>query len=166
MQKSEWYALYVRPRFERVAAVHLQSLNIEHYLPLRRITRQFGSGTRSIELPLLPGYVFCKAHARMRCSLLTIPGVLHIVGEAIPDQRISELKSIIQPGVNVQRWRFTPSGKTITIQDGALKGITGILDRSVCDAHVFVMSIEAIGRSIGVHIDGEYTFSCDTDSAA
>jgi hypothetical protein len=47
LEKSEWYALHVRRRFERVAAFHLKKQNIEHYLPLRRVTRQ--SSIRSIE---------------------------------------------------------------------------------------------------------------------
>src|SRR5215475_6271199 len=91
MEKSEWFALYVRARFERVAAFHLQSRNIEHYLPLRRVTRQLPTGTRSIELPMVPRYILCKAPAGMRSSLLTIPGVLLIVNIEISDQEIAEL---------------------------------------------------------------------------
>jgi transcription antitermination factor NusG len=166
MHNSEWYALYVRPRFERVAAFHLQSRNIEHYLPLRRVTRQSAKGTRSIELPLLPGYVFCKAQAPMRCSLLNIPGVLFIAASGISDQKISEIKRTIQTGLNVQEWQFTPTGKTVTIQNGALESITGILDSTASQAQVFVISIDAIGRSIGVHIDSQYSFSLGADSAA
>jgi hypothetical protein len=107
MEKPEWYALYVRARFERVAAVHLRSRNIEHYLPLRRVTHQLASGTRSIELPVLPGYLFCKTHARMRSSLLTIPGVLGVAADAISDEKISELHRIIRTGLDVQQWRLT-----------------------------------------------------------
>src|SRR5215510_13116158 len=110
MHKSEWYALCVRPRFERVAASHLQSRNIEQYLPLRRITRQLVNGPRSIELPLLPGYVFCKTQAWMRCSLLSIPGVLYVAPGGISDQKISEIKRTLQTGLNVQQWQFTPTG--------------------------------------------------------
>ena len=50
LEKSEWYALHVRRRFEHVVPFHLKKQNIEHYLlPLRRVTRQ--SSIRSIELP-------------------------------------------------------------------------------------------------------------------
>ena len=48
----EWYAIHVRPRFDRVVAVHLKKQNVEHYLPLRRVTRR--SSIPSIKLPLLP----------------------------------------------------------------------------------------------------------------
>jgi hypothetical protein len=48
LEKSEWYALHVRRRFEHVVPFHLKKQNIEHYLlPLRRVTRQ--SSIRSIE---------------------------------------------------------------------------------------------------------------------
>jgi hypothetical protein len=162
--QSEWCALYVRPRFERIAAIHLQSRNIEEYLPLRRVTRELPKGTRCIELPLFPGYVFCKIHAWMRPSLLRIPGVLQ-VASVVSDQKISELKRTMQAGLTVQPWRFMATGKTITIQDGILKNITGILDSTGADGQVLVMSIGAIGCSIGVHINSHYTFST-ADSAA
>jgi transcription antitermination factor NusG len=166
MHNVEWYALYVKPRFERVAAFHLQSRNIEEYLPLRKVTRQLATGTRSIELPLLPGYVFCKTHAPMRCSLLNIPGVLRIAASGISDQKINAIKRTIQTGLKVQEWQFTPTGKTVTVQNGALESITGILDSTASDAQVFVISIDAIGRSIGVPIDDQYSFSFGADSAA
>jgi len=166
MHKSEWYALCVRPRFERVAASHLQSRNIEQYLPLRRVTRQLDTGTRSIELPLLPGYVFCKPQAWMRYSLLSIPGVLYVAPGEISDQKISEIKRTLQAGLNVQQWRFMPTGKTVTIQNGALQSISGILDRTASHAQVFVISIDAINRSIGVHLDDQYALSFGTNSAA
>lgn len=85
MENSEWYALQVRPRFERVVASHLKKQNIECYLPLRRLSRQ--SRTRSIELPLLPGYVFCCVQNREGGSLWTIPGVLNVLGLTI-DRRL------------------------------------------------------------------------------
>src|SRR5262245_46946899 len=111
MQKPQWYALRVRPRFERIAALHLQSRNIEHYLPLCRVTRRLMSASQSLELPLLPGYVFCKAEARMRCSLFTIPGVLQIAAK-VSDQKISHLKRITQTGLDVRQ--FMATGKTIS----------------------------------------------------
>jgi hypothetical protein len=77
----EWYALQVRPRFERVVAFHLEKQNIEHYLPLRRVTRQ--SSVRSIELPFSPGYIFCCVQTRESRSLWTIPGVLNVLGPPV-----------------------------------------------------------------------------------
>jgi transcription antitermination factor NusG len=81
MENSEWYALHVRPRFERVVAVHLKKQNIEYCLPLRRLSRK--SSIRSIELPLLPGYVFCCVQIGESRSLWTIPGVLNVLGPAV-----------------------------------------------------------------------------------
>jgi len=34
----EWYAIHVRPRFDPVVAVHLKKQNVEHNLPLRRVS--------------------------------------------------------------------------------------------------------------------------------
>ena len=163
-EKSEWHALYVRPRFERVAAFYLQIQNIEHYLPLRRITRQSASGVRAIELPLLPRYVFCKAHARMSRSML-IPGVIDVVGGPIPRQKIDDLKRIIATGLAVQQLPVPPIGKTLKIGRGALEGITGVLDSTRSGACIFVISIEAIRGWVGVQIGDQYTFEATTNNA-
>src|SRR5689334_23241813 len=97
MEKSEWYALHVRPFFERVGAFHLKKQNIEHYLPLRRVTRQ--SSIRSIELPLLPGYLFCCVQTSQSRSLWMIPGVLDVLGvpadRAILSQQVRDLKRLV-----------------------------------------------------------------------
>src|SRR6266850_8274555 len=98
MEESAWYAFHVRPRFEQIAAFHLEQLEIEYYLPFRRVTRP-DTIKRSILLPLFPGYVFCKTHVAARRSLLTIPGVLDVVGvrqidNVIHEDKIRDLKRI------------------------------------------------------------------------
>ncbi len=166
MQQSEWCGLYVKPRFERVASFHLQSHNVEHYLPLRRVTRESAGAIRSIELPVFPGYVFCKADAPIIRSMLIIPGVICVIGDAIPDQKVSDLKRIIEAGLSVEHCSFPPLGKAVTIENGDLKGISGVLRRTPNDVQIFILSIEAISRSISVRINPQYTFASSAGTAA
>ena len=51
-----------------------------------------------------------------------------------------------------------PTGSTVRVQNGALKGINGILNESP-HARVLVLSIDLIHRSVGVRLGNDYTFS-------
>jgi transcription antitermination factor NusG len=146
METSEWHAIHVQPRFERVVAFNLNKRIIEHYLPLRRVAPQ--SSRRSIELPLLPGYVFCYVQARQSRSLWMIPGVLNVLGppveRAIPSEQVCDLKSIVDNGFAVQQWPFMPTGSMVKVQNGPLKGISGILYNEPSNGRVLVLSIDLI----------------------
>jgi transcription antitermination factor NusG len=161
MSESEWYPLRVKRRFERTVAVRLEHQNIEHYLPLRRIVRQWSAArTSAIELPLLPGYVFCKASPEMQRYLLTFPSVLNALRDTPAlDGKITDLKRISQSGLTVLQWPFTEQGHAVTVESGGLKGITGVLNNSAADKPVLIFSIDTIRRSVGVRLEGEFTLS-------
>ncbi len=100
-ENFRWHAIHVRARFERVVELRLQDEVEEAYLPLRRVV---GPHHCSIQLPLFPGYVFCKCTSSALPSLLMVPGVLSaIVGESIgggiSEQEIINLRRIMTAGV-------------------------------------------------------------------
>src|SRR5438876_2799562 len=77
---EKWYALQVRPRFEKVVALHLQHKGYEEYLPVYRSRRRWSDRIQEVEFPLFPGYIFCKFDVRQRLPILVIPGVMSVVG--------------------------------------------------------------------------------------
>src|SRR5437899_783243 len=151
----QWHVLQVRQRFERIVALRLRERAIEGYVPLRRIGRK-ANGT-SIELPLFPGYVFCKYDEAAVSSFYDIPGVLCMVQGAdginiIPEQQITDLRRILASGLDVQAWPFTLQEGTVMVEDGPLSGVTGILKQRA-DKRFLVRSMRLIRRSIAVKID-------------
>jgi transcription antitermination factor NusG len=75
-----WFALRVKSRFEKLVTSMARNKGFEEFLPLYQSRRRWSDRLKSVELPLFPGYVFCKLHPEHRLPLLTIPGVLHFVG--------------------------------------------------------------------------------------
>jgi len=151
----QWHVLQVRQRFERIVALSLRERAIEGYVPLRRIGRK-ANGT-SIELPLFPGYAFCKFDEVAVSSFYDIPGVLCMVQgtdgiNIIPEQQITDLRRILASGLDVQAWPFTLQGGTVMAEDGPLSGVTGILEQRT-DKRFLVLSIQLIRRPIAVKID-------------
>src|SRR5215475_11326606 len=84
MQSAEegklWYALNVRTRFEKVVARNLKSKGYEEFLPVFRRSNHWSDRVKELELPLFPGYVFCRFNPFDRLPILTIPGVNGVVG--------------------------------------------------------------------------------------
>src|SRR5947207_15730416 len=76
----EWYAVRVRSHCERVAGSILQANGYEHLLPEVRSRRRWSDRTTQLQVPLFPGYVFCRFDAATRVPVLECAGVVGIVG--------------------------------------------------------------------------------------
>ena len=163
MEVPRWHAIHVRPRFERIVASHLRAYGMENYLPLRRMTRQSAEKSRTIELPLFPGYVFCKCHASRHGSIEATPGVLGIwrgtnASDVVFDQEIWNLRRILEVGSRIRSWPFTTQGMPVMVQTGPLSGVTGVLEITSSE-RVFVLSVQLIRHSIAIEIDQKHEFS-------
>jgi hypothetical protein len=55
-----WYAVQVRARSEKLVAYILQNKGFEYLLPLYSIDRQRSDRVVEQQLPLFPGYLFCR----------------------------------------------------------------------------------------------------------
>lgn len=53
-----WYAVRVKPRFERVVCQNLAAKGFVSFLPTYKERRRWSDRVRLVELPLFPGYVF------------------------------------------------------------------------------------------------------------
>jgi len=75
-----WYALQVRPRFEKIVASALLAKGYEGFLPLYRCRRRWSDRIKEIELPLFDGCMFCRFNVAKRLPILVTPEVILVVG--------------------------------------------------------------------------------------
>src|ERR1035437_9168849 len=75
-----WYALCVRCNAEKNVSLALRGKGYDQYLPLYRKTSNWSDRVKILDLPLFPGYLFCRLDVALRRPVLTIPGVAAIVG--------------------------------------------------------------------------------------
>ena len=160
---SSWYAIRVRPRWERTVATALQAKQYEEFLPLYRKRTKWSDRLKDIDHPLFPGYVFCRSELSGRPPLVTTPGVVGILSfggrpAIVSDQEIEAVKSIIRSGANAGPWPYLNEGTRVRIQYGPLAGVEGILIRAKADWRI-VLSVEALCRSVAVEIDREWAVS-------
>ena len=93
-----WYAIRVRSKFERVASLALAGKGYEEFLPLYSSGRAWSDRAKRLDLPLFPGYLFCRFDVQDRLlPILTTPGVVSIVSAgkipiSIPDRGLRRFK--------------------------------------------------------------------------
>jgi transcription antitermination factor NusG len=125
--------------------------------PLYQARHNWSDRSKSVDLPLFPGYVFCRLEAERRFPLLTIPGVLHVVDIGkipvpIDDTEIATIEAAIHSDLKVEPWPFLEAGQRVRLGSGPLSGREGFLVNTVERPRV-VLSLSALERSIAVEID-------------
>jgi transcription termination/antitermination protein NusG len=152
-----WYALRVRSNYERVAASHLNARGFEEFSPKYSTQRQWSDRRRDVEQYLFPGYVFCRLNPSDRLPVLTVPGVVNLVGFGqgpvpIPENEIENVQKMIASGRLVGPWPFLEVGQTVLIERGPLAGIEGIL-QEVKGVLRLVVSIHILQRSVSTQVE-------------
>ena len=157
MTEDLWYALKVKPRFERSVVAHLRRRDYDPFLPTYVARRQWSDRVKSLELPLFPGYLFCKFDLNSRLPILTTPGVNFIVGtgrlpEAIHEQEIESIRTIVKSGLHYEPCAYLTIGQRVRIEHGALAGLAGIVTE-LKNGFRLVMSVNLLMRSVSAEID-------------
>jgi len=155
---APWFALRVQWKSERAVSTILQHKGYELFLPQYRSARQWSDRVKTLEVPLFPGYLFCRMDLTERLMpVLTTPGVLSIVGtgkipEPIPEHEIEAVRAVLRSGLAATPWTSFAVGDAILIERGPLAGLEGIAIEveNMCR---LVVSIPLLQRSVSVEID-------------
>lgn len=156
---AQWFALVVKPRFDKAVARALEVKGYETLVPLYKKYHRYGSRSREFELPLFPGYVCCRFEIQRRLSILTTPGVVRVLGDGtaptpLSDNEIYSLQTAIRARVPVQPFPFLNTGQRVRINGGALAGVEGIVLGPRSRLRL-VVSITLLQRSVLLEIDRE-----------
>jgi transcription antitermination factor NusG len=155
---TQWYALQVQSRLASVASTVLRGKGYEEFLPVSCSRRRWSDRVKKIDLPLFPGYLFCKFDPQDRLvPVLTTPGVIGIVGAGrkpipVPEEEIEAVRRVLLSGLAAQPWPFLGVGSRIYIESGPLAGIEGIVT-NVDKVYRLVVSVTLLQRSVAVEID-------------
>jgi transcription antitermination factor NusG len=152
-----WYALAVKPRHDKAVAHTLKGKGYEALAPTYRKRHVYGSRSRETDLPLFPGYVFCRLDVSKRLPVLVTPGVIQIVGAGrtplpIDEPEIASLRQAILAGAPLQPYPFLQAGHRVRIEEGSLAGVQGVVV-SLKQGPRVVLSITLLQRSVLLEID-------------
>jgi transcription antitermination factor NusG len=158
-----WHALYVRSRHEKSVYAQLDAKEEEAFLPLYSRKQKWADRWKTVELPLFPGYVFCRFDANRRYSVLATSGVIDVVRTGsqpapIHAGDIEAIQRIVKSPLLTEPLPDLVAGEKVIMSDGPLKGLTGTL-MEVRKGFRLVVSIELLRRSVLVEIDRDWVVS-------
>jgi transcription antitermination factor NusG len=128
--KINWYTIYTYPNQEKKIYTTLLSKNIESYLPLQRVLRQWIDRVKELYMPLFPNYLFVHIGNSERGNVLGISGVARILSfdgkpAIIPDKEIQTIRQLENTKVEVEPTLV--NGDRVQIIQGPFAGLEGIL---------------------------------------
>lgn len=156
---NPWYAVHVRAKHEKRVATALSGKGYECLLPSYREKRQWSDRTKTLELPVFPGYVFSRFDVEVRMPILTTPGVLAVAGlgripQPLEEREIEQIRRVANSGLPVQPWPYLKIGQVVRVTAGPLIGIEGLLVQRRGETRV-VLSVTQLERSMSILLDAD-----------
>ncbi len=156
-QRSQWFAVCTVPRHEKRVALFLAQRQVEHFLPLYRVSHRWKNGCNAqLELPLFPGYLFVRLDQKERIPVLGLPGVISFVGTRGGPSELNEREiDALRSGLHLRQAEPFPQlavGQRVRIKRGPLSGMAGVMVRNAAGVRV-VLTVELLRQSIAVEVD-------------
>lgn len=150
---SDWYILYTLSKHEKKVKKKLEKSNVESFLPLQMVYKQWSDRKKKVEVPLFPNYVFVKLDQKHLYKTLSIPGVLKYLSngngpEKIGDQEIRFIRNIDKETIQVSTG-IRASGDRVKFVSGPFSGIQGVLLHQSSKNKIAV-TIEQLNRTITI----------------
>lgn len=154
---NPWFALRLRSNYERTSQAHLRERGYEPFAPSYRVEQRWSDRVKQIEKFLFPGYVFCRFDPNDRLPILTVPGVVDVVGfgkspQHIPDEEMERVRRMVESGLPIAPYPYVQVGQAVLIDRGPLAGVEGILVE-VKGATRLVVSVNLLRRSVSAEVD-------------
>ena len=158
--ENPWFAIRVKPRHEKVVAASLTSKGYEGFLPLYQTRRRWSDRTKVLELPLFPGYLFCRLDPRRRLPVLKTPGVRYFLGVGrtpmpVDEKEVEAIRRVVESGLPTNPWPYLEHGQRAIIKHGPLTGLEGVFLEMKGTSRL-VVSVTLLQRSVSVEIDGAW----------
>ena len=156
-----WYAVYTRPRAEKIVNSRLVELNIEVFLPLYKTLRKWSDRKKIIEKPLFSSYIFVNVNSKEQIKVLRVDGVVKYISfenkaVAIPEAQINNLKLLIGANVKIDMTsEKLEKGDNVEVVHGILSGLKGELVR-IKNKNKVVVRIDRIDQNLIIDIPAVY----------
>ena len=156
-QQWPWFAILARTSREKTASLLLENGGYECFLPTSKYTRHWSDRMKEIEVPLFPGYFFCRMNPHNRLPVLMTPGVIQIVGVGktpipVEEEEIAAIQRVGKSGLPTMPWPYLEVGRVVRIEEGPLRGLDGIVLK-IKSGVKLILSVSLLQRSLAVEID-------------
>jgi transcription antitermination factor NusG len=164
-----WFAVRVKSNYEKPVSAVLRGKGFEEFVPIYRARRQWSDRIKVIDLPLFPGYLFCRIDLNKRMPVLTTPGFLYLVGkgktpEPVDEQEVMAIQAVVRSGLPALPWPAVFVGQKVLLGRGPLRGVEGVVAK-IADQHRIYVNATLLQRSVSVQVDPEWISTVDGSSS-
>ena len=155
-----WFAIQARTSREKITKLFLENRGFDCFLPLAKASHRWSDRVKQFELPLFPGYLFCRMNPQDRLPVLQAPGVIQIVGVGkmplpVAEEEIEAIQLASASGLATMPWPYMQVGNVARIEGGPLRGLTGVIVK-IKSGMKLVLSVSLLQRSVAVEIDRDW----------
>jgi transcriptional antiterminator RfaH len=152
MNDARWYVVYTKPNEEDRAESNLAVWGLETFYPRikKKQVNEFTGKAIYFSRPLFPRYIFARFDAETLlhkvCNTRGVQKVLSInyVPTPVADEIVGLMQSKVAEDGFVRLNETFKRGDEVLINDGSMKGINGIFDRTMTDKSRVMVLLTAI----------------------
>lgn len=131
MFENPWQVLHVASNHEKRVVQHLNAHAVENYLPLYTEKSRWTDRTVQLERPLFAGYVFTRFVPQQRLSVVSIPGVLHLLSgngcHTVTDEELDHIRLGLSNGYLLRPHPWLEIGTNVRVLGGIFDGVRGVV---------------------------------------
>jgi transcriptional antiterminator NusG len=156
-----WYVIHAQTRKEREVETVLQRQGLETFLPMVTVPSRRRDRKVTLRVPLFPGYLFINARLNTKIihKIIKAHYVFRLLGNGRPAPilaaEVEAIETIVTGDSPYYPWRFLEKGKRVTIIEGPLAGVEGIILERREQKRRLVVNIDLFRRSVAVELDDE-----------
>lgn len=155
----QWYVLHTKPKHEKKVAESLTRQGYEHYLPLKKIVRQWSDRRKKVQEPLFKSYVFIRVNENQeeqrRAALATYGVVRYLYFNGAPakvrDEEIEAIRQFLGETEYLPEDKIEYTvGDEVPIKFGAFSGSKG--EYIARQGDHLILLIESLGQVIKAEV--------------
>jgi transcription antitermination factor NusG len=127
-----WYGLRIRQRFREDCENYLKAHAYDFFSPTRSEMRQWSDRRKITQVPLFPGYLFCRFDCKESLPIWHAPGLIDIVSSGgklleVDAEQIANVRRCLEASVAINVIPELVCGRKVQVIAGPLAGISGVL---------------------------------------
>lgn len=154
--RTDWLVVYTMSRAEKKIQKELTRREIECFLPLHKVIKQWSDRKKKLELPLFPNYLFVRPASKESYKVLTVPGVVKYVKAnnelaTIREEQIDAIRRMLHGNPEVTTDEFV-TGAKLRVTRGPLQGLEGVVVEKLGRTRI-AMTLEIMNRTISAEVN-------------
>jgi transcription antitermination factor NusG len=155
--EPRWFVCHTKPRCEKKFAGLLVREKFDHYLPLIRSVRRYGTQKKTFTKPLFPGYAFARLEPGRKDRIYQqdlLARAMLVENEPVFLRQLEEVKRICASGLEAALRPLMKRGTHVRVQGGPLHGLEGFIDDPL-NPQGIVVSVDVLQQGLLVRLPFE-----------